>query len=63
MTGEVWSRRATDWFRCRVLGKDFVSLVKGYREVVMEMVLVDTSEEQDRDVAMEMVNMGLARSV
>ena len=46
-----------------MLGKNLVSLVKGYRGDVMEMVLVDTSGEQDRDVAMEMVSMGLAMSV
>ena len=61
--GEVWGQRATDWLRCRVLGRDLVTLVKGYRGDVMEVVLVDTSGEQDRDVATEMVSRGLARSV
>ena len=44
-----------------MLGRDLVSLVRGYTRDVMEVVLVDTSGEQDMDIAMEMVNMRLAR--
>ena len=61
MTGEVWGQESTDWLRGRVLGRDLVSLVRGYTRDVMEVVLVDTSGEQDMDIAMEMVNMRLAR--
>ena len=59
--GKEWSRRATDWLRARVLGRDLVSLVAGLEGGVAELVLVDTGEEgEDKYIGSEMVNQGLA---
>ena len=59
--GKEWSRRATDWLRARVLGRDLVSLVTGLEAGVAELVLVDTGEEgEDKFIDREMVNQGLA---
>ena len=59
--GKEWSRRATDWLRARVLGRDLVSLVTGLEGEVAELVLVDTGEEgEDKYIDSEMINQGLA---
>ena len=56
----VWGSKAENWLRSRLLGKDLVSLVVARDQDLMILKLVDTSGEDDLDVAEEMVAEGLA---
>ena len=56
----VWGSKAENWLRSRLLGKDLVSLVVAREKELMILKLVDTSGENDLDVAEEMVAEGFA---
>ena len=56
----VWRSKAENWLRSRLLGKDLVSLVVAREQDLMSLKLVDTSTEDDLDVAEEMVAEGFA---
>ena len=58
--GGMWGSKAENWLRCRLLGKDLVSLVAGKEQDLIILKLIDTSGEDDLDVAEEMVAEGFA---
>ena len=63
--GEHWDKKATDWFRARILDRNLLALVQGVEEDrTLSLVLVDTNDEEEGvDIAREMFELGLARKV
>ena len=64
--GEDWDKKATDWFRARILDRNLLALVQAVEEDrTLSLILVDTSgeEEEGVDIAREMFELGLARKV